>query len=441
MTTPYDEYLNRYPNVRAAIRWEGVPYDGWAQYTPTHEFYTNLKYYYSVIEAGKEIYYSFLPDFAPPLTNGYMTIESASDLFLAHVAHSLWIEITQAVPWRLHNYDDEELALILGGSGMFRKGTGNASHLYMINENVSGKGMPMRPDKSYRFLTGTDPSIRSGNSFIRNNKRGTIWEVFRWLRDNLGHGTQGLSEEKRKEAYGYPGPQPIEKMFTRTVKPDSGLGPRYWVHDGCHGAAALVVWLLRVINIPARSWKTFIEDSQTPMHSGIDLPCEYLFSSHMDNFYAQQQSKDSTMEPWEIFAAPSTFGRPSRGSLYRRKVKIAERRYRSLRRKYLTAPGPGEQRARYARKFLAIVCLKHPTYFFVSAYWEFLIYHTTVFSDTLQANGYDSSEVDSATNVFAPKLQAAIDAYKIKNPGLSDANCLEAYKAAYTAWDSGRGMP
>jgi len=441
MTAPYDEYLNRYPTVRAAITWDGVSYDDWSQYTPTHDFHTNLKYYYSVIEAGKEIYYTFLPDFAPPLTNGYMTIESASDIFLAHVAHSLWIEITGAVPWRLHNYDTGKLAMILGGPNMFKKGTGNASHLYMINENVSGKGMPTRPDKSYRFLTGSDPSIRSGNSLIRKDKRGTIWEVFRWLRDNLGHGTQGLSEEKRIEAYGYPGPQPIEKMFTRTLKPGSVLGPRYWVHDGCHGAAALAVWLLRVINIPARSWKTFIEDSQTPMHSGIDLPSESLFSPHMDNFYAKLQSKDPTMEPWEIFAAPSSFGRPSRSSIYRRKIELAERRYRGLRRKYLNPPVTGEQRARNAGKFLAISCLKHPTYFFVSAYWESLIYHTTVFSDTLQTNGYDASEVDSATSVFAPKLQTAINSFKMMNPGLYDANCLEAYKAAYTAWDSGRGMP
>jgi len=112
--------------------------------------------------------------------------------------------------------------------------------------------------------------------------------------------------------------------------------------------------------------------------------------------------------------------------------------YNAAKHKYLTAPAPGQQRARDTLRSLAFRCLKHPTYYFVEAYWEYLIYHTTVFESTLTDNGYEASEVNATIDAFAAKLQAIIDAFKLKNPSLSENACLIAYKEAQATWESHR---
>ncbi|MCJ7664926.1 MAG: hypothetical protein MUO24_11890 [Desulfobacterales bacterium] len=465
MNSALQTYLDSHPQVRDAITWDGVPYVNWQLCAPTQNFSVRLDQFYTILSSGQPLELSFNPAVVPPLSGDYMQPQDASEIFLAHIAFSLWVEISRHVRWHLHDNSSQSLSLILDSRNMFTPGTqaNNAVGFYTINADMSGVGFPGNPTASYQFLTGSNPSIRSGPSFIKATARDTIWKVFRWIRDNLLHGTMGLTPAHQQAAYGCQSYQPIQTIFTRTIDPGSpALGPRFFSYYGCHSSAALVVWLLRVINIPAQSYDTYIEDSQNPLHAGIDLPTEYLFDAHMDNFYAEPPTLDPTIEPWELFNAPkslhsappplypplSDFARHlNHGVNFYIEPKFMEivRTYRTIRQyytsknKYTAAPAAAEQRAKGYEKLEATKALAHPTYYFVNAYWAYLIYNTMIFENTLENNGFDASEVATVTATYAAKMQAVIDAFKQKNPGLSDTECLNAYTAAYNAWFNMRG--
>ncbi len=431
-----EDYLELHPNVRDAIAWHSgdktLLYKNWDLYPTTAGFYQILDSAYRRIVTSRSVVFSFAsetdpdtgaPRIAPQLYGSYMSARDTSEIFIAHVAQSLWVEIARKVGWRLHNYEAAHLALLLDAQSMFTEGTAaqNTAGYYTVNAGVSGTGTPTDPTKSYHFLAGSDPAIRSGPSFIKSSARETLFEMLRWVRDHLWHGPNIDSGPQAVQAYGYAGSAPIEKMFTAVVNPqNTALGPRYYAWLGCHSAAALIVWLMRAVNVPGRAWYTHFEDTTTATHKGVEIPTEQLFSAHNDDFYARPELLDPTIEPWEVFES--------------------EADYAAQKQKYTTPAAPGELRTDQHTREVAIRGLAHPTYYFVEAYWGGLAYGTTVFADTLINNSFSQADVPTITQQYASALQAAIDAFK-QEAGLVGAQetvALQAYIGAHTAWKSAR---
>jgi hypothetical protein len=443
-----DDYLELHHNVRDAITWQHdgqlLTYKEWDLYPSTALFYAALAKFYNSIAVGSNVPFVFQADpnqtiapldgIAPGQYPGlgpgqypgqvddyYIGAIDAAQIFLAHVAQSLWVELTRQVAWPLHSFSDSQLVLLLGSDYMFTEGlaANNKTGFYAVNYDCCGNGTPGDPTKSYRFLTGTDVGIRNGPSMIKNTICETIFELFRWLRDHLRHclhsgGTEGLA------AYGYAGYPPIEKMFTKVTDPwNKQIGPRYHAWWGCHSAAALVVWLTRTINIPCCGHWTYID--QYPLHHGIDFPSQRLFSAHTDDFYAISKLIDPTIEPSEVFEP--------------------EPDYDAMKQNYLTAPAPGEDPLQTYNRAMAHKALAHPTFYYVDLYWYELIYPgSSSLSTELAQVKFDAAEVQALRAQYVGKLQAAIDSFK-QQQGLQnapEATARTAYEAANDTWRNNR---
>src|SRR5271166_1249858 len=104
----------------------------------------------------------------------YCSVEAARDTYLAQVAYALWLDMTNAVPWRLEDWSDNELSYLLSSKVHFfayRTVASDALH-YVVNvggfidatENVLGdprvaaQFMEREPEQGKR-LVGATPSV------------------------------------------------------------------------------------------------------------------------------------------------------------------------------------------------------------------------------------------------------------------------------------------
>ncbi len=419
LLTSIDGYLEQHPNVRDAIRWpeetRSIPYNEWHLHASTAGFHDVLAKLYANIRSGAAVEFSFRNSGErPPLTLNYLHTRDAAEIFLAHIAHSLWVEIYRKVEWRLHDYRPADLELLLDGASMFVPGTAadNASGLYAVNSDVSGLAMPMNPTLSYTFLT----TQNAGSSLIQESARNTILALTRWVRDHLRHGSLLASGQ---------GAVPfVDTMLEPTVnaaRPDRGAG--YWAWHGCHSAAAFFVWLMRTINIPAWSAPGYTENhkpSPGPPHSGIDFPSERLYRGHADDFYAITELRDSTIEPTEIYTSAAD--------------------YAAVSARYQFAPTPTEARRAEYDQTIGHIGLAHPTFFFVEQYWNEKISGSPIFLDSaLGALGFAASDILNLRNTYTLGLEAAIQAFRDgRPPDESEIDAFEAHRSAYAAWENNR---
>jgi hypothetical protein len=204
------------------------------------------------------------------------------------------------------------------------------------------------------------------------------------------------------------------RRATFTTPDGQTYGPNYFAWVGCQSAGALVVWVLRTLNIPCSAPNTYWTNDNN--HKGIDFPTEKLFSGHMDDFYAMPQTLDPTIEPSEIFEKTQD--------------------YTTMKQKYTTNP-PVVTEADYDQA-LAIKGLGHPTYLYVDLYWEGLVYSSSIYLDNQLTNvdQFPSPELPGLHSKYDSILQAAVDAFKQKNglQSASEYDAWQAYEAAYKTW-------
>jgi hypothetical protein len=404
-----EDYLELHPQVREAISWPEenrvVHYHAWNTTNTTENFYQTMSRFYTNLEDGTPFQFSFPRNRRPELIfNVYLTARDASDFFLAHVTHSLWIEINRRVPWYLHDYNGVELYIILNGACMFISGAlQGAPGLYRANSLLSGQAMPMDSTISFAFL----------GPLVRASQHDTIMEVSRWMRDHLTHGATD-----QQEMGASPWVDTMLKQYGNPALPE--WGDRHWAWEGCHSASALLVWLSRAANIPARRGKSFIEDVPLDAHSAIDFPHERLFCVHADELYAVPETLDPTMDPAEIYTS------------------VTE--YAAVREKYTTPPPMDEDRPTTYKRYLAFKGLLHPTHRFMTAYWHDLI--STIpgyFDHELRNSGFTEAEIAEIKIVCAPLFQNAIAAFVAGRPaGEAEIDSWNAYNAEHAAWLEGR---
>ena len=409
-----EDYLEQHPNVRAAIRWPSeagsVPYNEWNLQPATAEFHLVLAKLYRNLEFGAALEFSFRTIGERPILTAGTLLQprDASEIFLAHVAHSLWVEIHRKVEWKLHEYPSGELELLLDGASMFLP---RASGLYSASSNVSGRhAMPMDPTRSYTFLK---TQTAEGRSLVGASARDTILQVTRWVRDHLRHGDSAASGQ---------GEMPfLDTILEPTVNPAlPGFGVRHWSWWGCQSGAALMVWLMRAINIPARSAPSFIHEPEIiGVHACIDFPSERLFRGHFDDFYAMPELLDPTIEPTQIYTnAPD---------------------YAAVSARYTIAPTAGEARHAEYHQTIGHIGLAHPTFYYVDLYWQEKIYGTIILDQGLSGLGFSATDILDLRATYIPVLEAAIRAFKDdRPPDESDSDGWEAYRIAYAAWKNNR---
>ena len=200
----------------------------------------------------------------PSLVSGSsFSLQDAWKIFLSHVAHCLWTEVHNIVPWHLADFGDEDIKLLLDSRTMMMVQS-TTPNTYSFHSYLMGNITAWNPRISYQFLSNLD--------MIKSTQAETIFAVTDWMRAHLIHisGNTDYSDQ-----YGYAGPPPADRVLYPLQ------GKRH-ITAGCWGTTGLYSALLRSVNIPVKSGKIELAGGE---HSDPRFPTAGLALVHGDDPY------------------------------------------------------------------------------------------------------------------------------------------------------------
>jgi hypothetical protein len=211
----------------------------------------------------------------PPLdARQSLAPSDAWQIYVAHVAQSLWVEARRAVPWRLVEFLPEQRDCLLGSRGLFQYDA--AGDRYRVDPRTVGRVTPWNPRVCYEFL--------SNLGMIRASQAETIYALTDWMRGHLIHMSDG---EDPLNLFGYAGPPPPDKVLYP-------LQGRLHKTAGCWGTTGLYVAVLRSANIPVVGATIRLGDG---MHSHPVFPSVNLSLPHADDVYNRVLTPSGAVVP------------------------------------------------------------------------------------------------------------------------------------------------
>jgi len=244
-----EAFLARPGAVRESIVWQEadgrtVPFDAWP--APRKRRLVEI---YRKLRRGEKDLGLRLPspkNVDPSSGCAYFTADQAFDVYAAHVAHSLRVEVERLVPWSLTARPPAELAAIFSSASYSApigpsRNTGYPAGIrpgrdFMEAPENAGLGeLDGDPRVGFRFVTGETST--SGKSLVGKDELETLVNLTVWIRDDVGHGNipRDLDETHR--------------WLEDRLRP--AKGEKYAVANaGCHSASKLMVDLARSANIP-----------------------------------------------------------------------------------------------------------------------------------------------------------------------------------------------
>lgn len=339
--TDISDWLAKNPRIANAVQFEkmitttptSVPYMQWAASEQA-----DLATAFRNIELGQSITLADPPANIAPADNAYsLTIISASDawqLYYAHVANSLYLEINKNLWWSLKDYNDNQVASILNSTSFFRLVSFswmNNVPGYGITTFTSGIGsgygvaLPSPPQVVRKFLTD--------NSIVTSNKVSTISNLLQWCRVNLSHFFGGFGSANFNRIWQYSGVPPVSRMISGTIDPDNYPTEKLHWTAGCWGTSGFLKDVLRTVNIPVDCINIGADKT---IHCTTFFSSENLYLSHGDDPYSKLC--EGTFDISELLINASTFDSwfgPSVAAADR--IKNVSRRPAELAVKYLPA--------------------------------------------------------------------------------------------------------
>jgi hypothetical protein len=267
-----DCWLAHTPKVANAIRWEpgpdkNVPGLPWPSWTPSmkadlRQAWLDAKAWHANGMTGfaGTLVTDPPPNQDVPVEGGpfFRTVldgpTQAWPLYIAHVAHSLAMEIGGWVPWTIRTYAPDILEELLAGTQMFVRDWNDGSSLdsdypggyvlggYLGHEKVT----PSHPTFTYPFL------LQQG--LVAPSALGTIGRVLDWCRWHLSHYVGSFTPQNAEYHWQYRGAAPVRRIIEGTLLLDpkyasSFPAPRHWT-PGCWGTSGFLRSVLRAVNIP-----------------------------------------------------------------------------------------------------------------------------------------------------------------------------------------------
>lgn len=222
---PYHELLSTVNVLWGNIVWRqgGVVqgYPGWSQSQKAELDYAILQRERGVQELA-----------APPvLDDTLISVDDAWQIFLAHVAHALWLEVHDAVPWNLEDFTNSELNQLLSNESLFVYHP--SEQKFFFAQSHMGAVTAWNPRVAYEFMATL--------GLIESTQLGTVLSLTDWMRGHLRH-VEGTDDPQELYAYG-----DGEPPFDRVIFPFIGLDH---VAHGCWGTSGLYAAVLRGVNIP-----------------------------------------------------------------------------------------------------------------------------------------------------------------------------------------------
>lgn len=192
-------------------------------------------------------------------------------MYLAHVAHSLQLEIDDYLSWNLASYEKEDLELIFDGKNFINYE--HSKDLYIFGASNNGGRMGItdwNPLISYNFLVE--------KNMLGSGQLETVYNLTQWMRENLVHENTSTPENWD----GYKGFPPLETILN---PPE---GERHWI-NGCWASTSLYAAILQAVNIPVRhNYSIFANsvDRRQGMHSRTEFLNLKIGLGHSDDPYS-----------------------------------------------------------------------------------------------------------------------------------------------------------
>lgn len=218
------------------------------------------------------------------------TVEVARNFFIAHVAHSLYIEIFERIPWRLSSLSDDQLAILFDSYEYFHVlPSGN----YEIEKYYSGGVTYGDPQRIYRFV--------AGQGWIGTDHYESIINLLRWCSKKMVHFIGQPDYENAFNHWQYYGFPPVERILQGTIRTISPTGRIGHYTLGCYGTSGFLRAVLRLLNIPVGIIMT--RNGHTlPHFKSID---KYL--SHGDDPYMPIIQYDDVISPESLLINAETY--------------------------------------------------------------------------------------------------------------------------------------
>ncbi|MFH1108571.1 MAG: hypothetical protein V1790_05150 [Planctomycetota bacterium] len=216
----------------------------------------------------------------------FIGAEDGEDIYLAHVAQSLWFDryaVTFGITRRLSDFSTEQLELLLTSAAMIHAAPPSGSQpRYRTGTHL----MAANPQVLFRFLTH--------HQMVRPTQEDTVWALIDWYRAHVLHGSSA-DPAQRVDYYGYVGQIPADKVIYPLGAPP-GLS-RHDSPGGCWGTTAFMEYILRTVNIPLLQVASVFSagpDLCGLPHHAFELPTvrkpgattDGVIVDHGDNFYA-----------------------------------------------------------------------------------------------------------------------------------------------------------
>jgi hypothetical protein len=226
-----------------------------------------------------------LTDLDPPITGFSET--NARGLYLAHVGHSLALEIRGDLPWSLCDHLPtayDILSAPIGHYGFLNPVTPGGPPLFQPRAGVT----PAHPTVTYAFLTA--------NGLIGSTRFETIGKLLDWSR-RLAHFFGPVTTINMEGHWQYRGAPPVSRTIGGTVAtPTNAPGFSQFGHwtRGCWGTMGFLKNVLMSANIPV------IEKSVPDpacIHATPYFPSEGGYLSHGDDPYGFFREGTTTIVP------------------------------------------------------------------------------------------------------------------------------------------------
>lgn len=292
-----ENYLNSHPGLKRNLQIETSPPEN--GYDSSWTFYDNwsedrkdrLERFYQLMLRGEPLPLPERVRLAPRFVNGeelfrpsvvaYATNEQAIDVYLAQIAHALYLDMRGLVPWRLEDFSGEELSYLFMSSNYFRAFTASDGTMYYIVDRVSfqrtTENILNDPRDIYEFL--------DEEGLLAEDQERTAMNLSVWFQQNLFHWGNAP-----KDAFFQTYPFLNDRIHPQ---PTPDQGNVVVAIEGCWSASRLYVDLMRVMNIPVKMTHNRLmgHDGREGHHAGLAFHwrdgdrARYLI--HSDYLYTQ----------------------------------------------------------------------------------------------------------------------------------------------------------
>lgn len=195
--------------------------------------------------------------------------QSAWDMYLSHIAHSLTLEVEDSLPWKINEHDRETIRLLLDGRNFIVK-KGSLYTFEHVPSNARYRVTDWSSKPVFDFMVEND--------MLKETELDTLYSITEWMTENLVH----FNEETPEDWDNYPGAPPIDKI----LKPPKGIS---WTW-GCWGTTSLYLSMLQAANIPAERGYSYFAKSANPnnagWHSRPEFPTLGIGLAHGDDPYS-----------------------------------------------------------------------------------------------------------------------------------------------------------